>query len=284
MCPQPHSSFHPWIEVKPKTSRADLTSIVRQHGMNYLQFLQQELSRTDSATTMGVFDTRAPHQAASRVRAMVDALESFLAELDEPRLVELHTPVYIKASNGREWVTSPVMLAATAIKYSQTDWTRRRFHDVHSAIRTQGLLDLQGYPKQVVDVVSFLVGLKNVARTAASQDKEVGVWRNGSLLFDDQELATFFAKILVDRWPNDLPLQTSIATTLMLLSAAYEARLKAPQDVPFQQFDDFAVFVEQALVKLAESGAVAPEGTLFALEFSKFYFCLLYTSPSPRDS
>ena len=48
--------------------------------------------------------------------------------------------------------------------------------------------------------------------------------------------------------------------------------MKAPQDVPFQQFDDFAVFVEQALYKLAEFGAFAPEGTLFALEFSKFYF------------
>ena len=159
---------------------------------------------------------------------MVDALESFLVEFDEPRLVELHTPVYIKASNGREWVTSPVMLAATAIKYSQTDWTRRRFHDVHSAIRAQGLLDLQGYPKQVVDIVSFLVGLKNVARTAASQDKEVGVWRNGSLLFDDQELATFFAKILVDRWPNDLPLQTSIAANSDATFRSVRGALEGP--------------------------------------------------------
>ena len=115
------------------------------------------------------------------------------------------------------------MVATTAVVYSQTDWNRRRFHDLRSASRTEDLLDGLAFPPELIRAVALLVGLKNLVRTSIGQDKEVGVWVGSRLSFEDGEISKSFAALLQDRFPASASPSVSpeaIADSLVLVTAA----------------------------------------------------------------
>lgn len=265
----------PWVEERPGESDDVLQARVQQHGENYLRSVLDKLNASGAETDLKFLDARAPHLALARVSAMMRALKTFadgcFPDGGNDRSVKYHRPIRIGVFDGRPIVASPLMLATTAVIYSQSAWNRRRFHDLRSALRTEVLLEGLVYPPELIHTVPLIVGLKNLVRTSIGGDKEVGVWVDNKLRFDDdQEIAKCFAALLLDCFPASGSQRVdakAAVDTLVLVTAAYEARLQDANCELLGRFEAFGEKIKEHL-RLGES----KHGTLVAMEFSKFLF------------